>query len=554
MNTLLNVLIHLRLIVADRLLWWTFLRETQDPATAQRRVLQSILRRNQATTFGRDHCFAEITTPEEYAARVPIRTYEDLRPYIERQEERKTSELVAAQPIMYARTSGTTGQAKYIPILPDTITRSRRSQRIFSCCHHAAIPGLFNGKTLAIVSPAVEGRLPTGTPYGSMSGLIYQSMPRLLRRKYLVPHVVFECANHELKYLLIATFALAERNITFMAGANPSTFLKIAEVIRTHREEIIAAVESGTLPGKQEWNASLHAAAQAQFCRNPKRAEELRALFCAQPEVTFSKLWPGLKAVSCWREGSCRVLLPALRRQLHENVAVVELGYLASECRGSMPVDSRWHLEVPTLHENYFEFVAREDWESGCHSVRALTQLEAGRAYYVIVTTPDGLYRYFMNDIVVVDGCFNRTPTIKFLEKGSGATNITGEKLYESQVCAAMEAVQRSRGWSAGFFLLVAEPEQQCYRFYLEEPDGNLDGLVAELDAELAARNLEYQAKRESGRLRPIELKVLRPGAGEAYKAYLVAQGQRESQFKFLRLQSRSKLAFDFESYLAASR
>ena len=554
MNPLFNFLIHLRMVLTGRLLWRPFLRQTQDPEAAQRQVLRSILQRHQATAFGREHRFAEIATPEEYAARVPIRTYEDLRPYIERQEEHKSPELVAEQPIMYARTSGTTGQAKYIPILPDTIVRYRRNQRIFSCCHHAAIPGLFSGKTLAFVSPAVEGRLPTGTPYGSMSGLIYQSMPRLLRRKYLVPPAVFECPDHELKYLLIATFALAERTITFIAGANPSTFLKIAGVIRTRSEEIVAAVESGTLPGRREWDAKLHAAAQAQFHRNPRRAEELRALFRAQREVTFSELWPGLKAVSCWREGSCRVLLPALRRQLNENVAVVELGYLASECRGSIPVDSRRHLEVPTLHENYFEFIAREDWESGRHRVHSLAQLEVGRAYYVIVTTPDGLYRYFMNDVVVVDGCFNRTPTIKFLEKGAGATNITGEKLYESQVCEAVEAVQRARGWSAGFFLLVAEPERQCYRFYLEEPDGKLDGFAAQLDAELAARNLEYQAKRESGRLRPIELKILRPGAGDAYKAHLVAQGQRESQFKFLRLQSRSKLAFDFETHLVVPR
>jgi hypothetical protein len=550
MNGLINGLVRLRLARAARLQWRPFLEQTRDPAGVQQTVLQTILRRHQDTRFGRDHGFAQIRTPADYAARVPIQTYEDLRPYIERQEQEQTPELVAEQPVLSARTSGSTGSPKYLPILKDTIARHHRSQQIFSCCHAAEVPGLFSGSILAFVSPAIEGLLPTGTPFGSMSGLIYGSMPWLLRRKYLVPAAVFECADHALKYLLIATFALADRSVSYIAGANPSSFLRLTRLIQSAAPQILAAVASGELPGRDALEPATYRSLQAAFRGSRRRAEELERLFATGREVTLAQLWPQLKAVSCWREGNCRVLLPALRRQLPDTVPILEMGYLSSECRGTLPVASLRHLEVPTFHENYFEFIARDDWEAGRSECLTLTEIVPGRAYYVVVTTPDGLYRYFINDIVVAGERYEQTPTIHFLEKGAGVTSLTGEKLYESQVSEAVEALARDRDWLPEFFMLVADPGRQGYHFYTETHTSLGSGFAQELDAAIAARNLEYESKRASDRLRPIELKRLRPGTGEAYKAHLVAQGQREAQFKFSRLQSRDKLTFDLDQHV----
>ncbi|MDB6168859.1 MAG: uncharacterized protein JWM88_1723 [Verrucomicrobia bacterium] len=548
MNGLFNQLVRLRMAWVRRTLWASFVRRTQDPAFFQQQALRSILRRNENTAFGRAHGFAGIGGSAEYATKVPIQTYEDLRPYIEKQEADKTPHLVAEQPVMYARTSGTTGKPKYIPLLASTIASYRRNQEIFSYCHYSAVPGIFSGKTLAFVSPAIEGRLPSGTPFGSMSGLIYQSTPKLLQRNYVIPPAVFECADSAVKYLLIAIFAAAEDSISYIAGANPSTFLKIAEVIPARIESIIAAIRTGQLPGREQLGPATHRVLQQAFGKNEDRACVLERLAINPERITLAALWPKLKAISCWREGSCRLLLPALQRQLPPGMPILEMGYLSSECRGSLPVDSLRHLEVPTLHENYFEFIERDAWESGSVRTCALEHLEIGRLYYVIITTPAGLYRYFMNDIVMAGVRHGNTPTIKFLEKGTGATNITGEKLYESQVCDAVDASVSGRSWHPAFFVMIADPARQRYVFYLEAEGIAEDAFLNAFEAEIFARNLEYKAKRESGRLHPIELKRLRPGAGESFKAHLLAQGQREAQFKFLRLQSLEKVTFDFDA------
>ncbi len=550
MNLLINLLLHATMVWRRFILWPAFTRKLNAPDQVQQAVLQSILQRNSRTRFGEAHQFATITSPAEYALRVPLQTYEDLRPYIERQQQGSPGELTSEEPLLFAQTSGTTGKPKYIPILQRSIDGARENQRLFSYGIYSAIPGLFAGKSLGFVSPAIEGKLPSGIPYGSMSGLIYRTQPWLLRRKYVVPAAVFEINDYELKYFIIAAFALAEPRITYIGAANPSTFVKIADVIRNCASRLQAALETGELPGLDRVAPDLARQIKPYFKPHPRRAVALQTLLAAPSAALFSGLWPDLKALSCWREGSCRVVLPAVRKLLNPAVPLLELGYLSSEARGSLPVAPLEHREAPTLHQNYFEFIERSDWESGRPMIKTLAQLEIGRAYYVIITTPSGLYRYFMNDVITVDGRWKKTPTIKFVEKGAGVTSITGEKLYESQVIAAASAALAQAETTAAFFVMVADEENQRYRFYLEAPFDGTDGLMDRFEAELSAQNLEYKAKRLSGRLGPTALKILQAGTSEAFKAHFIAKGQREAQFKFIRLHTRARLTFNLDAHV----
>ena len=144
-----------------------------------------------------------------------------------------------------------------------------------------------------------------------------------------------------------------------------------------------------------------------------------------------------------WTSGSCRVLIPSLRKQLLPSTNIIEMGYLSSEFRGSITIDVLKNKGIPTLEENFFEFVAEEEWGSETPTFLTLEQIEEDRKYYIFVTTQNGLYRYFINDIVEVNGRYNSTPAIRFTQKGKGVTNITGEKLYENQLVQVMEAIKQ---------------------------------------------------------------------------------------------------------------
>ena len=91
-------------------------RWAKNPVATQQKVFEQLIAQAKNTAFGRDHHFDEIKNYDDFVARVPIRDYEALRPYIERVVEGEPNVLWKGKPLYFAKTSGTTSGAKYIPI------------------------------------------------------------------------------------------------------------------------------------------------------------------------------------------------------------------------------------------------------------------------------------------------------------------------------------------------------------------------------------------------------------------------------------------------------
>ena len=212
----------------------------------------------------------------------------------------------------------------------------------------------------------------------------------------------------------------------------------------------------------------------------------------------------------------------------------------------SITVDVLHNKSIPTIHENFFEFVECDAWENEEPAFLTIDALTEGQQYYVFATTQNGLYRYFINDIVEVDGWFNKTPTIRFVQKGKGVTNLTGEKLYESQVIEAVQKLAQEAGIEIDFFMMLGCPDTVQYTLYVEAKPSNA---VAAFEAHLGTLNIEFESKRGSGRLNETQLAFLKPGVAEKYKQYCIEQGQREGQFKLLKLQYVKDCGFDFSPY-----
>jgi hypothetical protein len=199
---------------------------------------------------------------------------------------------------------------------------------------------------------------------------------------------------------------------------------------------------------------------------------------------------------------------------------------------------------LPSYHYHFFEFVEKDKWESGAAEFLLLDELKDQKDYYVFVTTGSGLYRYNMNDIIRVNGFLNQCPLIVFQQKGNGACNITGEKLYENQVIDAFQ----SMNWNAVFFQTLAHVAESKYVGYIEwhsAPSESLDTLSERMDLALQQRNVEYQDKRKSGRLNCFSLQTLQPGTFADIKRKAVASGQKEGQFKMVMLQYADQYKWD---------
>ena len=176
-----------------------------------------------------------------------------------------------------------------------------------------------------------------------------------------------------------------------------------------------------------------------------------------------------------------------------------------------------------------------------------LHEIELNKDYYIFVTTQNGLYRYFINDIIRVTGKYHSTPTIKFIQKGDGVVSLTGEKLYEDQVNIAVLKVIKKYSLKIKFYVMVAYSEELKYRLYIQQPFKAV--YAQEIEKELYLLNIEYMEKRKSGRLMPLEVVCVEKGTAEEFKKYNLDKGQREGQFKLIRLLSDKDCNFDFNKF-----
>ena len=514
-------------------LWTRWEKLSADPATVQNRLLLDIIQRNRATAFGRDHAFAKVHSLDDYRKQVAIGDYERLRPYVERAATGEAQVLTEEPVSMFTLTSGSTGAPKLIPVTATSRANHRRLTRLWYYRAGVDHPGLFSGKMLGVVSPAREGITAGNIPFGAASGLIYQSSPRWIQNAFALPYEIAEVKDFAAKYYLIMRLAL-EQPISFLGTPNPSTILRLIESADRAKDEIIRDIRDGTIAADCNLTSSIRQALEPRLKKNPGRADELERMVNHFGALRPMDYWPELRMIGCWKGGSVAVRLKELFRWFGEGMPVRDLGYMASEAQMTLPISDAGSAGVLDIGANFYEFIRESDIDNPQPAPLTCAEVTEGDHYYLILTTPSGLYRYDINDVVRVAGFYKRTPLIEFVRKGRDVTSITGEKLHVNQVIQAVEQAQSATGIAAQHYRAFADVARSRYAFMVEfdgtNPNENaLKQLQATIDASLSQLNIEYAQKRQSQRLNAPVLCVMQAGWSER-KARL--HGGRDTQFK----------------------
>ncbi|HEY0551372.1 MAG TPA: GH3 auxin-responsive promoter family protein, partial [Verrucomicrobiae bacterium] len=414
-------------------------------------------------------------------------------------------------------------------------------------------PAVADAKTLSVVSPEVEELAPCGTPCGAESGHAYRSMPRAVAPMYSCPYETFEVKDYDSKYYTIVRIACGQP-ISMILTPNPSTVLLLAERMGQHTEEIIRDVRDGTLSARFNVADKIRQKLATVLKPEPERAAHLEKAASAGGGALLPRhVWPEQKIVACWKGGNVGAYLQKFERYFRPELPVRDLGYYASEVRGSVVLDDAGPDGALAIGTNVFEFFpADASGEPQGPDLLRADQLERGKRYFIYVTTSGGLYRYDMNDIIEVTGFYEGAPLIRFIQKGKGVVSFTGEKLYEVQVVAAVEQALAARKGHYEFITAVGElnGDQPQYSFLIEF-EGPVSAKEAEallqgIEKALCGQNAEYAAKRESGRIRRPMLRVIKTGEFQRYRQAEIQEGKRDSQFKTVRLTSDAALAKKF--------
>ena len=507
------------------------------PASTQRRVLMRIISKNEDTEFGREHGFSSIRTDDDFRRRVPIQEYEGFRPYVNRIMGGEKKILTVEDPHMLTLSSGTTGEPKYIPVTPEGLKEGIGLMLQWLYRNFRDHPGFFDHACLSIVSQAIEGYTPSGIPFGSASGMIYHGMPTAVRRGYAIPHIVSNIRNYERRYFVTARLGLGKR-VSYIATANPSSLVRLAEIIETEQEKLIRAICDGVLGVDLDDQPEIAAQLSARLKPNRVQARYLSNLAQKSGGLKPRECWPDLKVLACWLGGTVGTQARKLAA-LYGDVPIRDLGYLASEGHFTVPVDDWTPSGVVTVGSNYYEFIPEEQLGTAQQTVLSIHELETGERYGVIITTSSGLYRYEINDIVEVTGHYRKTPLLAFIRKGDDMTSITGEKMHANHVLLALEKVRGLYDFSVvDQFRVVPNYEDGRYELYVElNEDVPRELLCAKvipaIDQALCEVNVEYAQKRSSKRLRMPRLHLMRRGWAEANVKKAVAGGKREAQYKW---------------------
>ncbi|ALM21204.1 hypothetical protein AAT17_08180 [Nonlabens sp. MIC269] len=156
---------------------------SENPIEAQNKVFKHLLESASSTDFGNDHNFKSIKTHQEFTKQVPVRDYEDLRPYVDRVVDGESDVLWPGKPLYYAKTSGTTSGAKYIPITKESMPEHIKAARnaILSYINETGNSHFVDGKMIFLQgSPEMEDK--NGVQLGRLSGIVAHYVPGYLQR------------------------------------------------------------------------------------------------------------------------------------------------------------------------------------------------------------------------------------------------------------------------------------------------------------------------------------------------------------------------------------
>jgi len=217
-------------------------RWSMKPIETQKKILERLIKTAKKTSFGKDHNFKEIKNHKEFVKRVPVRSYEELRPYVERVKLGETNVLWPGKPIYFAKTSGTTSGSKYIPITKESAPAHINSSRdaMFHYINQTGYTGFLSRKVIFLQgSPELEEE--NGIKIGRLSGITAHLTPRYLK-KNVMPSWETNCIKDWEKKVHSISVETSTQDMAIIGGIPPWVQMYFEKLKELTKKETIKEV------------------------------------------------------------------------------------------------------------------------------------------------------------------------------------------------------------------------------------------------------------------------------------------------------------------------
>ena len=467
-----------------------------NPIKWQANTFQKLIKNGIKTEFGKNHDFENIESYEQYKEKVPVRDYEELRPYIEKVVNGEKNILWPGKPLYFAKTSGTTSGAKYIPITKESIKTHIRSARDALLNYFLKTKNFkpLNGKHMFLQgSPVLDKK--QGIYHGRLSGISAHYVPKLFLRNRKPSWTTNCIEDWEEKVEAVIQETVGEK-MTIIAG--------IPSWVQMYFEKIV--LKEGKTISQVFPDLSLYVYGGVSY-------EPYRQIF----DKLFGKSIDTLAT------------FPASE------------GFF-----GYQDQFNKDHTDLLLLLNNdiFYEFIKAEDFLSGKYDRISIKDVELDVNYLLIISTSAGLWSYNIGDTIK----FTSIDPYRIIVSGriKHFLSAFGEHVISEEVEKAMEAATKLHNVAIREFTVAPNinpidmlPHHEWYVEFENFPE-DMSAFTKSLDNEMINQNIYYKDLIDGKILKSLEVISVERGG---FNNYMKSVGRLGGQNKVPRLSNDRKIA-----------
>ena len=466
------------------------------PIKWQTDTFKKLIKNGEKTEFGKNHDFENIHSYEQYKERVPVRDYEELRPFIEKVVNGEKDILWPGKPLYFAKTSGTTSGAKYIPITKESIKTHIRSARDALLNYFLKTKNFkpLNGKHMFLQgSPELDKK--QGIYHGRLSGISAHYVPKL-----------------------------------FLRNRKPSWTTNCIE----DWEEKVEAVIQETVGEKMTIIAGIPSWVQMYFEK-----------IVLKEGKTISQVFPDL---SLYVYGGVSY---EPYRQIFDKLFGKSIDTLATfpASEGFFGYQDQFNKDQTDLllllnNDIFYEFIKAEDFLSGKYDRVSIKDVELDVNYLLIISTSAGLWSYNIGDTIK----FTSIDPYRIIVSGriKHFLSAFGEHVISEEVEKAMEAATKLHNVVIREFTVAPNinpidmlPHHEWYVEFENLPE-DMSAFTKSLDNEMINQNIYYKDLIDGKILKSLEVISVERGG---FNNYMKSVGRLGGQNKVPRLSNDRKIA-----------
>ena len=517
-------------------------------------TLMRVIRENEDTEYGRKYDFRSIHSYADYAGKVPFSEYEDYEPYLERMITFGTKNLITASDIQFfAHTSGTSGASKMIPrtqeeldILYNDIFL--RAFGLWEKENAAGEKGRPLGARGVNFMETQTGFTPAGISHGAISETLNHPEDTMLC-SVLPEEIIYTAADFDRRHVKLL-FALREKHLSFMMSTFSPMIHDMIVYLQQHWRELCDDLQAGRIGERVAVDPRLRVRLNDILTPDPERAEEIRSIMEKHGDGAFiPEIWPDLRLAACVGTASFAPYMEKVRQHLGPDIAVDQLGYVASESTVAAQIRQGEEACMLLPYSGFYEFIPVDDDSQTREEVPVLMdQLEEGREYELIITNLSGFYRYRIGDVIRVTGFHNKCPMIVFSHRKSQLVSMYGEKITEAVMQKSVEELSEETGTRIFEYSVYPDTDSDPGRYImLLESDKEVGPDRWQLYSDILGQKLcdahdSYRKKIEQKIMLPLEARFVQPQTYALYRDLKVMYGASPNQIKPLHVISNDKL------------